>query len=224
MCIVSFVKTNQAFILTFNRDERKGRISDPPAWQLREGSSVYCPLDKEAGGTWIGYNKNIIACLQNGALIKHIRDIPYDSSRGTILLNLLANNDFKSFTDYITNHKIEPFTLSVYNINNEILSIYRHDGDSINIEHSNLKSSIMICSCTLYNLDAQQTIETAFNLIEKNPISIFDFHDERRIGGMKNQFTNLVDTVSITQFIFKDGKLRGQYFDVVKNEKSILLT
>lgn len=223
MCIVSFVKSQDEFILTFNRDERKGRESEPPSWRSFNEKLIYCPLDKEAGGTWIGYNHEIIACLQNGSYEKHIRQLPYEVSRGKVLLELLLTNDFKAFKQQVINKKIEPFTLSIYSIDSSQLSVYRCSEKNISIEEFSLKNPVVICSSTLYNSMAQQTIEGAFSHLEWSAKSIFDFHDERRIGEDKNRFTNLVDTVSITQFVFKNGQLSGTYYDPLNGVKLILL-
>ncbi|MDI1233235.1 MAG: NRDE family protein [bacterium] len=212
MCIVSFVKTSEEFILTFNRDERRGRSSEKPAWRNLESNPIFCPIDKVAGGTWIGYNRKIIACLQNGALEKHSRDLPYEISRGQILKDLLINNDIDSLLRYVKGHKIEPFTLSIYNLALKNLSIYRHDGIQITIETSDLLKPMLICSSTLYNNEAQNAINSEFRLV--NFESIFNFHDQMRIGSNKNKFTDLVDTVSITQFRYRNGTLNARYYDV----------
>lgn len=217
MCIVSFYKAEHNFYLTFNRDERKGRPSSEPQWHIYNHQSVYCPLDLEANGTWIGYNTHLIACLQNGAETKHERKLPYDLSRGILLKTLLSSNDLNILKDSINRYKIEPFTLSVYQIKSETLNIYIYDGSSIKLEISDLRQPIIISSSTLYDINAKQAITEAFKTVDSNKDSIFNFHEAMRIGKPLNHFTNLVDTVSITQFSFEDGRLASRYYDCLQD-------
>jgi uncharacterized protein with NRDE domain len=84
MCIVSFVSGKDKFIVTFNRDEDPAREFDAPV--MHPGKDIFSPLDKLAGGTWIGCNKKSLMCLQNGGRDRHRRELPYARSRGVMLM------------------------------------------------------------------------------------------------------------------------------------------
>ncbi len=218
MCIVTFVKLKAEFVLTFNRDERIGRPSTEPIWHTCDSKPIFCPLDLESNGTWIGYNTKIIACLQNGADLKHERNLPYELSRGIILRDLLTTNEIKTIEENVMNFKVEPFTLSIHNLSSDQLEIYRYNGLNLIKEILNLNEPIVICSSTLYNPQAQSKIEQTFKDYVLSPESIFQFHTDMMIGKEKNQFTNLVNTISITQFSCQNGVLYSRYFDTIKDQ------
>ena len=221
MCIVTFVKQKDEFVLTFNRDERIGRPSAKPNWHSYDSRQIYCPLDLESNGTWIGYNSKIMACLQNGAALRHERNLPYELSRGIILRDLLITNETISIEENVKHFKVEPFTLSIYRLSSDQLEIYRYDGLNLIKEILNLIEPVVICSSTLYNTQAQGKIEQTLKNYDLSPDSIFQFHTDVMIGNKLNNFTNLVNTVSITQFTFQNGKLTSRYFDSIKDQNFI---
>lgn len=223
MCIVTFVKQKGEFVLTFNRDERIGRPSAEPMWHRYGSKLIYCPLDLESNGTWIGYNTKIIACLQNGADFKHERNLPYELSRGIILRDLLITNETITIEENVKHFKVEPFTLSIYDLSSDQLEIYRYNGLNLVKEILNLNEPIVICSSTLYNPQAQSIIEQTLKAYDLNRDSIFQFHTDLMIGKKLNNFTNLVSTVSITQFAFLNGMLTSRYFDSIKDQNFIAL-
>ncbi len=213
MCIVSFVKSPDRFTLTFNRDESKSRMSLPPKWRKIGSSKIFCPIDNVAGGTWIGYNRNIIACLQNGAFFKHERTPPYLKSRGILLKEVLSESleiDSIKVNKFIG---MEPFTMCIYDIKKEYLSIHIFDGNNTIKQVSDLKNPILIASSTLYSEIASNHLLSDFQMIQKDSESLFNFHKARTIGSEKNKFTDKVDTVSITQMVLDKGHFSCQYFE-----------
>lgn len=222
MCIASFVLDNEKFILTFNRDESSERTSLPPEFRTKNNFTVLCPLDQLGGGTWIGYNEKIVACLQNGAFEKHVRKPFYSKSRGLILLDILSQPFHEDALHDIDLTNVEPFTLSVFQPGSTILTILRHDGEILNKERMDLSLPAIIASSTLYDHEARTFILQDFNKVEKTQEQLFLFHENYRIGGQKNQFTDRVTTVSITQFIVEKSKVSCTYFDTKSDQRLII--
>jgi uncharacterized protein with NRDE domain len=218
MCIVSFVLEKEKFILTFNRDEAPGRPSGKPEWRDFGDRMVFCPIDKSAGGTWIGYNKSIIACLQNGGSTKHQRTPPYRKSRGLIMKELLGSQSHHNFIEKYDLEKIEPFTLSLFETSDKTLTFYIFDGKGITKKKDKLDKPAIVASSTLYDPDARRSIADEFTCLPKNPMSLLNFHKERRIGSPKNRFTSVVSTISITQFEYMENTLNCTYIDFVEGK------
>ncbi len=218
MCIASFVLDQEKFILTFNRDEDPGRITLPPEFRTRNGRTILCPLDQVGGGTWIGYNKRIVACLQNGAFEKHIRQPSYAKSRGLILMDILSHPQTNLVLKAVDLINVEPFTLSIFELQQKLLTIFIYDGTTVHKEQKNLSKPEIIASSTLYDSTARKTITDDFNHLEKTPENLFGFHDAHRIGHHKNKFTDKVSTVSITQIVVEQSKVFCRYFESSSGE------
>lgn len=69
MCTVLFgwrVWPGVDVLLAANRDERLDRPAEPPRGRLVAGTRVFCPLDQEAGGSWLGVNeRGLVVALTN---------------------------------------------------------------------------------------------------------------------------------------------------------------
>jgi len=220
MCIVSFVIDENKAIVTFNRDENRHRLTEKVAWYKGEMHNYFCPIDKVGQGTWIGTNRKIVATLQNGGLKKHTRTLPYRLSRGLILKKILETNDIESYLNKNYLYNVEPFTISILKIENKEFSIYRFDGENMAIEKKNLINTSIICSSTLYNENAIENIRIEFDKIEKKTAAnLFNFNEEFSIGKAKNNYTNLAETVSITQFIIEETKITYTNFDPINSTK-----
>lgn len=67
MCTLTVFKHSHGFLVTMNRDERRGR-QEPGRLQevsMADANLVY-PVDGESGGTWIGINNHgVLLCLLN---------------------------------------------------------------------------------------------------------------------------------------------------------------
>lgn len=218
MCIVSLVKSDSSFILTFNRDEDPERPYSIP--EYLKGTDIFCPIDQISGGTWIGANSSKIYCIQNGAKFKHKRDLPYQKSRGLILLELLKTNDIEIIQKEISLYKIEPFTITIFDLHSFKLEVITYNGSSIDFEEKSNNNFIQ-CSSTLYSEDIKALIETEFqSLIPKLDESIFNFHQNYRIGGSLNHFLTRPATTSITQFILNENKLSCTFHDLLKQSST----
>lgn len=218
MCIVSLVKSDSSFVLSFNRDEDPDRQFSNPDKLL--GTEIFCPIDQISGGTWIGVNSKKIYCIQNGGKIKHVRDLPYDKSRGLILLEVLKTNNLEIIHNEITISKIEPFTITVFDLQSHKLEVISYNGMVLETE-VNSDNCFIQCSSTLYSEENKVLIANSFqSLIPKTPETILDFHLNYRIGGPLNSFLNRPATTSITQFISNDNKLSCTFHNLINQSKT----
>jgi len=212
MCIASFVKSFGKTIVTFNRDEDYNRAFDPPP--NNNDLNAFFPIDRLAGGTWIGRNSTHIMCLQNGARENHLRNLPYDISRGVMLRDLLLSGDTTLFYDYLSKFKIEPFMLSMLHTSSSELTVFYYDGKLLDKEsHDINKSPIILLSSPLY--DQSMKSHKISNFYKINPFTdktILNFHLENRLHS-KN-----IGTTSITQFTFeKNDDVKCLFLDLITN-------
>lgn len=218
MCIVSLVKSDSSFILTFNRDEDPERPFSNPIYVL--DTDIFCPIDQISGGTWIGANSSKIYCIQNGAKVKHKRDLPYQKSRGLILLELLKTNNIEIIQKEISLYKIEPFTITVFDLHTFKLEVITYNSSSLDFEE-NSNNDFIQCSSTLYSEDNKALIANEFQLLmPKSDESILNFHQNFRIGGNLNHFLTRPATTSITQFILNDNILSCTFNDLLKQSRT----
>ena len=133
----------------------------------------------------------------------------------------MITNEISTIEEKVKRFKIEPFTLSIYNLNSGHLEIYRYNGVNLMKEFAKLNEPKVICSSTLYNSQAQIEIEQTLKAYDLTSDSLFQFHKDMMIGKKLNHFTDLVSTVSITQFSYKNGVLSSHYFDSIKDQNFI---
>lgn len=219
MCIISLVLSESKAILSFNRDEDNQRPFSDPEYQ--NGGSVFCPLDLVSGGTWIGANQTNIMCIQNGADTKHIRNPPYDKSRGLILLELLMKKDRDEVFAQLKNLKIEPFSIFNFNLDNQNSEIVIYDGKELKIKHPEKQALFIRCSATLYSPQLSNLIsKTFFNNGSFAEDDVLNFHTDYRIGGSKNNFLSRPATSSITQFVLEKNKLSCRFINLISKKQS----
>ena len=204
MCTVSYIPVDTGFILTSNRDENPSReTSAPQKIQLDTGEELTAPVDLENKGTWIAVsNKNRVACLLNGAFIKHERKLPYRMSRGQIVLDSFRSKSFTDFINDIDLHNIEPFTLVL--ADETKLQVLIWDGSEKHHQNLDINKTHLWSSSTLYTREVHNDKLTFFNnFIEKSdlkPESILELHGLN----YDNIFIlnkEQVKTVSITQTV-----------------------
>jgi len=214
MCIASYVKTSTGFIYTFTRDEDPNRPFSNPTWLE---SNVFAPKDELAGGTWIGYNRHHIYSLQNGGSVKHIRQLPYDKSRGLLLLSVLQTDSLDTIKLAIEEH-IEPFTINCIDTMNGELSSIIYDGiNQLDINSINKESYIKLSS-TLYSKEQSEMIaERFYQLNLNNEDDIFSFHYDHRVGNQLNPIVKPASS-SITQFVAKNGKISFKFHHLLNGE------
>lgn len=221
MCTVSYVPTGAGnYILTSNRDENPDRITHFPGEEttIVESSTIVCPKDSKAGGTWIAMSgRGKVACLLNGAFVKHKHQPPYRKSRGLILLDYF---NFPSATDFVSGvdlQEIENFTL-VMAENGKLFEL-RWDGVQKYIKELDALTHHLWSSCTLYDSDTAQNKYMKFDKwIKSTPQtdaeSIARFHGYHNPDGFILE-RPMVKTVSITTITKDNTGLGMVYHDLV---------
>lgn len=233
MCTVTYIPQNDGFILTSNRDEKTYRSTIPPKIYTEKATRLLYPKDKKAGGTWIVATENgTCIVLLNGAFENHQKKQSYRKSRGAILLEVIeAENPIDYFNE--TNLlDIEPFTLIIVQ-NNQLTEAKWDECNKHIIEHSTLETHIW-SSATLYNQEQRSLRQLWFEeFIRKNNTlneeKIHNFHahtqPENNEFGLVINRDDMLKTVSISQLIFRNNKIKMTYIDTINNvaTKEILL-
>jgi hypothetical protein len=93
VCTLTWLRSGDGYELFFNRDETRTRLPAlPPRAQRRNGVEFLCPLDADAGGTWLGVNAfGLSVGLLNGRAEAPAPAAP--QSRGLLVLDLLDAPD-----------------------------------------------------------------------------------------------------------------------------------
>ncbi len=91
MCTLSWLPDSSGYWVLFNRDERRTRgPGRRPSRQRRAGVRALSPIDRDAGGTWIGVNQfGVTAAILNRYHDAAIEPTPAKVSRGLLLQSLL---------------------------------------------------------------------------------------------------------------------------------------
>lgn len=219
MCTVTYIPTEDGFFLTSNRDESPARITDvPKVYELREGAcKIVFPRDVQAGGTWIAMTSGgQVACLLNGAFVKHQRQLPYRKSRGLILLEYFEGYSPLSFAERVDLQNIEPFTLIL--ISQQEFCELRYDGTNRYIRLLNKEQSYIWSSATLYHpKDVKEKENRFFSWL--NSTSILGIEDIMQFHGLHNSNGYLLDkpyvkTISITSVHLQQDMLKMCYADL----------
>jgi hypothetical protein len=233
MCTVSYVPLGAGnFILTSNRDENPDRVTLEPgnATTLVESSAIICPKDSKAGGSWIAMSASgKVACLLNGAFIKHKHEPPYAKSRGLVLLDYFHYTDATSFSTQVDLTGVENFTLLLV----EQQGVYelRWDGKQKFFTFLGNAQPRIWSSCTLYNEQEAEKKANKFNQWIQQPHQptvdeIAFFHGYKNADGFLLELP-MVKTVSITSVQKTNEQVRMVYRDLLTNhlvEKLISLS
>ncbi|NER15522.1 hypothetical protein GWK08_18855 [Leptobacterium flavescens] len=213
MCTVSYISHNNGFTLTSNRDEDPLRKTLAPQKLTNiEGQTVVAPIDEENNGTWIAASDGRVACLLNGAFVKHQRNLPYRKSRGLIVLEAFEHSSFSDFVEEVDLHNIEPFTLVLAEKGK--LQVLIWDETTKHHEVLDHTKSHLWSSSTLYTRDAHKIKLNFFN----NFISEGNLGSEKILDLHGLNDDNLfilnrpkVRTVSITQFVSDSEEINLDY-------------
>lgn len=169
MCTVVFVPDTDKVFLASLRDESPLRPAISPEFYAAGGTTILCPRDTSAGGTWLGINdhKNVIILL-NGGFEKHVRKDFYRKSRGLIVSELLESAMPVVDWELLNMQDIEPFTLIVWSDNH----LFRLVWDGNQKHRIRLDSTMphIFSSSTLYSPVAKAYREDLFqNWIAMDP-------------------------------------------------------
>lgn len=221
MCTVTFIPTGpQSFILTSNRDENPQRTTGSPDANctIIQEECVVFPRDQRAGGTWIAISsQNRMACLLNGAFVKHQHRPPYRKSRGLIVLDFFSATGIRSFTENIDLDGIEPFTLVM--IDKGELGELRWDGSRKHFRALDPSEAWIWSSATLYDEETAAAKEVRFRRWLSthpgpSPQDVSHFHGVNNPEGYLLDLP-VVKTVSITSVENTGSELRMVYHDLL---------
>lgn len=233
MCTVTYLPTGQGFILTHNRDEAPARSAPRIIRETRTTGALLFPKDAKAGGTWIAASKEPrVACLLNGAFIKHRHQPPYRRSRGLLLLDFFDWPNPDAFFEQYDLHDIEPFTF-LYFAPDQIVE-FRWDGQTRHLAALPPEAPHFWCSATLYPSDMQVRREQVFqqwlqrqpsDAARNRPANILRLHRTGSVGDLENDYVmnreNRVRTVSITQVVQRGRGLRMRYWDLLEGNSDV---
>ena len=228
MCTVSFVCTNDAIIITSNRDEKIIRPSAiPPKNYTLNGKNIIYPKDPKAGGSWSVVDENgTVLVLLNGADEKHEVHLPYHKSRGLIVLEMISSTSPKEFWNEIDLENIEPFTLVLFQ--EKQLFQLRWNGVEKSTVVLEIDENYIWSSSTLYSKDIrEQRSNWFYSFLDANPEiteeKMLHFHrytetDNNEHGLVINR-NNELKTLSITQAIIEKNKVVLRHLDLIANEE-----
>jgi hypothetical protein len=233
MCTVTFLPSQDGFVLTHNRDEAPSRSPQMIA-RVKTGAGVtLLPRDTLAGGSWIAaVQEGYTVCLLNGAFVKHVHAPPYRRSRGLVLLDFLEAPSADWFFEEYDFTGIEPFTF-LYFDPDRVIEL-RWDGNDRFVKYLPVQQAHFWCSSTLYPADMQERRELVFRewlkthyTLEMNPAQlkkkILHLHHTGSVNDPENDFImnrhGRVQTVSITQVQVQPGKATMAYHDLISGQK-----
>jgi uncharacterized protein with NRDE domain len=228
MCTVSFITSNEKFIITSNRDEQVLRPSAiEPRNYVVNGKNVIFPKDPKAGGTWFAIDEfsNVVVLL-NGANEKHVFKERYRKSRGLIVLEVISAASPIVFWENIDLENIEPFTIVLVE-NQKLYELQWNEIAKSTIE-LDVKQSYIWSSATLYSEEIRKNrAEWFYNFLDTNPkvtaAEMLDFHrytkPENAENGLVINRNNFLKTLSITQAVIQKNKVAVQYADLQAEKK-----
>lgn len=227
MCTVSFVRVNDAVIITSNRDEHIQRVNAAaPAIHQLQNKKVIFPKDALAGGTWFAAADNgVIAVLLNGAFQKHIARPPYRKSRGLILLEIIEADEPLSFFKTLDLGNIEPFTIVLYQPG--LLHELRWDGNDKHEKAMDINGNYIWSSATLYSDEIIEHRENLFGRFMHSTeritaATVHDFHASNN-GDDENGFVisrqTGMRTFSITQVVVYSSAVNFSHADLLEQKQ-----
>jgi uncharacterized protein with NRDE domain len=227
MCTVSFVRVNDAVIITSNRDEHIQRENaTAPGFHQLQNKKIIFPKDAKAGGTWFASGDNgVVAVLLNGAFKKHIAQPPYRKSRGLILLEIIEAEEPLVFFKTLDLDNIEPFTIVLYQPG--LLYELRWDGNDKYEKALDITGNYIWSSSTLYS---DEVIEHRKNLFDRfihsadsiTAAKVHDFHSSNN-GDDQNGFVisrqTGMKTFSITQAVVQSDAVNFSHADLLQQKR-----
>lgn len=224
MCTVTFVRSGSNIIITSNRDEQVLRQAIAPMRYPVNHKNIVFPKDPLAGGTWYAIDEHAnVLVLLNGAAEKHQWNPPYRRSRGLIVLDLISSDSaFDTWKNIDLDH-IEPFTLVLFE--KDKLYQLRWNGTEKETLSLDPEENHIWSSATLYPKQVREKREKWFaNTMKFNQQpsgkDMVHFHSYTESGDTQNGLVinrnNFLKTLSITQTIIHDGKVKMNYHDLTE--------
>ncbi|MBT8252528.1 MAG: hypothetical protein HKN00_00175 [Flavobacteriaceae bacterium] len=235
MCTVTYVPLpNDDFILTSNRDESPLRKTLAPDFHEDSGVKLLYPMDKHAGGTWIGISdKNRLICVLNGGFEKHKRKESYRKSRGLIAKDLLKCKSLLNAIEDLDCEGIEPFTMILIDWGTERKAFELIWDEKEKVFRELPEKSSIWSSSSLYDSQMKSIRKKWFDnyklMQDLTAESIWHFHtsagnDNEDYGVIMNR--GYVQTTSITQVSKTDARIEMTHTDLLTNktEHKFMLT
>jgi hypothetical protein len=226
MCTVTFVRSGNKTIITSNRDEQVLRQAVEPRNHLINDKIIVYPKDPQAGGTWYAIDEHAnVLVLLNGAAEKHPWNPPYRKSRGLIVLDIISAKTPSQMWNEIDLDDIEPFTLVLFEAGK--LFQLRWDGTEKETVLRDADANHIWSSTTLYPKDVREKREKWFgNFMRFNQHpsgkDMYHFHHYTESGDTENGLVinrnNFLKTLSITQTIIHDNKVKMNYHDLTERK------
>ncbi|UOB18257.1 NRDE family protein [Abyssalbus ytuae] len=213
MCTVSYIPAKKGFYLTSNRDEDPERKTLPlQRIKLADRNIITAPMDMEKNGTWIASDKNgRVACLLNGAFVKHERKLPYKKSRGSYVIEAFDYNNFSDFIEKVDLNDVEPCTIILID---DYLQVLVWDGEKKHRLMYDKNVPQLWSSSTLYSKEEHAKKYSFFinSIKDKNPTPefILEMHGLNKSTPFILEKEH-VKTVSITQFVMNSKKSELTY-------------
>jgi uncharacterized protein with NRDE domain len=232
MCTVTYIKYNDQYYFTSNRDENINRQSAlHPQKNVYENFSLYYPVDPVGKGTWFCVkNDGTICILLNGAQKKHVSNGFYLKSRGIVLLELMNNQNIVLGWEEMNLEKIEPFTIITFL--NGALSQLRWNGTEKESIELNADEAHIWSSATLFTEEIIVQRKTWFEAFLKDNAFTIDgnkmlsFHadtqKENTENGLQIKRSNNILTKNITQCVLRKNDFTITHLDLLADEKTIL--
>lgn len=204
MCTLTYVKYEDKFVVTSNRDEQVHR-SD--VILVSEDKYNYLK-DPEKGGSWFAFSDEKVLVLLNGAFERHERKLPYAKSRGIILLECMESPDSTKYLEETSFENIEPFTL--VNLSFDEIIEFRWDGEDKYFSIKDTSQPHIWSSATLYNDEAREMRRSLFAESEKKEArDLWRFHttpsDDIRNGIVMERPEINLKTLSTSQLRIIEG-------------------
>lgn len=230
MCTVTYLPAHNGFVLTHNRDEAPTRSAGGLVKTMlpHQPSLVLLhPRDSLKGGTWVAVsNRGEVACLLNGAFLKHAHQPPYRLSRGLMLLEFFDWAEPAHFFRDFDLEGIEPFTF-LY-LRQGYCAEWRWDGSRRHLTRLPAEQPHFWCSAPLYPPDMQQRRKDVFlgwmqdARIPHTAEEVWNLHHTGSVGDVAYDFVmnrgNRVRTVSIAQVVMDEQGAQMTYEDLLAGE------
>jgi uncharacterized protein with NRDE domain len=232
MCTVTYIKYNDQYFFTSNRDENINRQSAfYPQKYVNENFNLYYPEDPVGRGTWFCVRNNGAICiLLNGAQKNHVSNGPYLKSRGIVLLELIKNQNILLGWEEVNLEKTEPFTVIAFS--NGTLSQLRWNGTEKESIELNAEEAYIWSSATLYSDDIMAQRKIWFEAflkdndftIDGNKILAFhtDTQKENTENGLQIRRINNILTKNITQCVLRKNDFTITHLDLLTGKKTII--
>lgn len=229
MCTVSFIASNNNFIITSNRDDHTARSASFNAnAQEINGIKVIYPKDPKAGGTWFAINENgVCTVLLNGAFEKHKHLSNYRKSRGLVVLDVIGSENPRQYVADCKLEGIEPFTLVLFQAKK--LQEIRWDGSKKHIKDLDVNEKHIWSSATLYSKEIREERKRLFtefidNTEQISKADVINFHSNNH-QDFENGFiikrSDVLKTLSITQAVFTGSEISLMHKDLLSDTENI---